>query len=521
MSQNKKINQKNNQRFIFLFFIFLEIVVCIFLAYITIFFLSTALKDLSISLKNFHQSVENSQHKTVIVNLQPVEDDPSLATTTINVLTASSSAVIASSSATVIPVVLPGEQKKPDNIPGVASGTPLDLLDVSLFFGSFVENFSGTVAINSQKTTLYQDETATALYFPPNYSLTSASSEIANKYQAELDKIKVNNFSGPYSERRCLASNCLEIKDKELFYNDQRLTNPIKDEAGELVAISLGSLETKWLVGFTIKKNNGYIGQVFYFNGDKFTPLNLSTEIQSPYFGLFGFGGTDNDFLIIYGAYQGIAYHLQNNQAVDISRFFDIRVMNGGFKAEIIKIGTGLETTWYIFSTTSSQIKLIKLWQNKTPAIVGEAVFSGLFPSSAESVVFKFLVKTNEKRDFLVKVKEGNKDTYSIFSDRGFKNQTPLAYYSLPIAHDGDRSQVVIKKIATSWLELDPASLATTKFSFSADGKTWREISSLDPSQANLSPLRQYFLRVILPRSSDRFSSPFLASVLFNYYCQK
>lgn len=390
-----------------------------------------------------------------------------------------------------------------------------------LYFGTFQDSFVGSGSLDLTRSTIYLDSIATALYFPPNYKFIEASQTVVDRNKDDLEEYQINDFFGPYNEKRCLGNNCLESRDKELFYNGQVLVKPSAGVNGELMAISLGTLSSKWLVGFTYKQGASYVGQVYHFDGQAFTLVAALPVIESTYFGPLGFGGSDGDFLVIYGGSKGIAYHIKNNQAIDISRFFDYRVMFHGFKAEVMKVGTGNETNWYIFSSTRGNSRFIKLWQNKTAEIAGGAVYGSLFASSVDSVVFKFLDKTTIQRDFLAKVKENNQDTYYLFSDLGFKNQESRAFYSLPITHDGNNSQVTIKKIVASTLELDESSRATVKLYFSIDGQNWQDLALINHDQTSLGPLRQYFLRVAFPPLADRFSSPYLASILFDYYCQK
>ncbi|MFA5109411.1 MAG: hypothetical protein WC458_02625 [Patescibacteria group bacterium] len=403
--------------------------------------------------------------------------------------------------------------------PLVEASEPPNILDPSLIFRSFSDNFSSPARLDFAATDLYQDKISTAVFFAPDYDWQTAAAETTLTFKGYIDSFKAGNFNGPYNDRRCLDDNCLEQKDKDLYYNNRLLALPAGIRKNDIAAVSLGSLSDNWLVGFTLKDGAEYRGQVFYFDGQKFTPLVLSSPITSSYFGLFGFGGEKNDFLVIYGAYQGIAYRVRGTEIINVSRFFNIRTMNNGFKAEVMKVAYQDNVNWYIFSSSSHHPFWMKLWQNRTPEIIGAAVFDNFFTGSEDYSAFRPIEIKNDKIVFLAKIKDNNVESYKIFTDRGFKNTAPGTLTFRPISFGG--SPFSIEKISEAGLDLDSGSVAAVKFLFSADDGNWREIVTKDNSVFFAPALKSFRLKVTFAASTDKFYSPFLEAVLFDYYCRK
>jgi hypothetical protein len=410
----------------------------------------------------------------------------------------------------------------------LASLTVSTSSDASLSFGSFQENFVGPANIDSNLTTLYRDNRAIAMFFPPDYSWEAATGELVNLFQNNFASLRFNDFDGPYEDERCFGANCLEQQGADLFYNGQPLARPAALKDSSIAAVSLGALTKNWLVGFTLKDGNDYRGRVFYFDGAKFTPLALPAEISSPSFGLFGFGGEESDFLVIYGAPNAVAYRVRDAFASDISRWFSPRVMGKGFQPEIIRIGRrsgaeqGSDIVWYVYSSTLYRPQLIKLWQNSTADIVGEAVFTNLlFGDSSASAGFKLVSSQSDRIILLADWRESGTDSWRVFTDRGFKNTQAASLITKPIPHDGAASPIIINSIAAARLGLDFGSVQFAQFLFSEDGAAWRQIPAGANAYFITDKIRNYRLQVAFPAFPDRFYSPFLDSVLFDYYARK
>jgi len=396
-----------------------------------------------------------------------------------------------------------------------------NIVNNGLTFGDFYDDFPNSVYIDASKTTLYQDKTATAVFFPPVYDWQDAASSVSAAAGNSFQPDSFNDFNGPYNDRRCLENNCLVQKNKILYYNGNILELPAELKSSDLVALSISALKKTWLVGATLKNGDTYQGLAFYFDGEKFTKIITPAPVTSPYFGLWGFGGEENDFLMIYGAYQGIAYHVYNNNLIDISSFFDIRAMDGGFKAEVIRVAFSYNVNWYVYSGTLNRPWFFKLWQNGGSEIIGEAFFNNIFSGSLSSASFKLLNTDNNQVSLLAQVQNvSGQLADKVFTDRGFDNTGSGILITNPINNNMLDYKIAIQKVFDVNLKLDAASQKSVRFLFSSDAKNWQSIVGLQHSNfvANATP---YYLKIIFPASTDRFYSPYLNSMLFSYYWKK
>jgi len=398
-------------------------------------------------------------------------------------------------------------------------------INSELIFYSFFDSFASSHLIDATTTTLFRDDLAAAVYFPPDYSWQAAPAEIVDKYKNEFEGIYLNDFSKPLAaiDRRCLGRDCLEQKGKKLSYNGKSVVLPKNIKENDIMSVSIGSLRKRWLIGVTLRDGVNYQGRVFYFDGKKITPLlfpDNQEKISSPYIGVFGFGGEESDFLLIYGSYRGIAYRIQEEKTVDISRFFDFRVMAMGFRPEVIKAASGKTIYWYVFSSSLNHPQLIKLWQNQDGEISGEAIYQSIFSDSIDAASFRLLETEATSFNLLARLKQGTSETWQVFSDLGFNNYKPgeMVFNPIPV-----ESEIIIQKIADSQLGSAEAPCLDGKFSFSTDNSNWQELSRGENLNKNFrTPVKDnFFLRVDFPEQADKFYSPFLAEVLFDFYYQK
>lgn len=411
-------------------------------------------------------------------------------------------------------------------------------------FNIFYDSFSGLGRVDSSQTTLYLNGPAAAVMFPPDFSFTPTTGIAGEKLFLE----NFNDFTGPQKAEYCLGQNCLNLDGLKLYYNQRLLTLPSRIKLKDVEAISIDALENTWLVGFTIKySDKKHRAEVYSFDGKKFTPLVFPKMIISDDFGLVGFGGEDNDFLVIYGAYQGTAYRFRDKKAQDISKFFDIRVMKDGFKAEVTKVKNGADTNWYVSSLTNNRPQFIKLWQNGTEDIVGEVIFdlSATEEQTTQNQATRdraidFRLKEIKPKEiiFIAKVKNGSNISLFDFIDRGFKNEIGSYLTFTPISISHEQPLITLKKIKTLKIEVDDPSRDKIKVLFSNDEKTWREVPfgenidfktmAISSSTTDINPdamvpefFNNFQLQIGFSPDSNKFYSPFLEEFLFEYYCAK
>lgn len=395
-------------------------------------------------------------------------------------------------------------------------------------FNIFYDSFSGLGRIDLSQTNLYLNTAAAAVMFSPDYSLEPTADVDGGSLFLE----NINDFSGPYREEFCLGENCLNLDGLELYYNKKIVKLPARIKINDLKTISIGRLQSKWLVGFTIKYGEQYRGEVYYFDGTNFKTLILPKLVMSPDPGVFGFGGEDNDFLVIYGAYQGVAYRYRGANVQDLTKFFDIRVMKDGFKAEVVKIKNGADTNWYVFSKTSNRPQFLKLWQNGTDEIAGEVVFD--LTTAAEQVAqnkatedraISFKLKSIQPMQviFSADIKNGQEVSRYDFIDRGFKNGIEGTLTFLPIFLTDESPLFTLEKIKTSRVDLGAGSQEKVKLFFSSDEKNWRELPFGQNFDFKTGPdfFNNFRLKMVFSPETNKFYSPFLEEFLLEYYCDK
>ena len=384
---------------------------------------------------------------------------------------------------------------------------------------TYLGSFAYTSAnVDPSKTNLRFDSVTNGISFVPNYTWENASPDLISANKNKFDNYQENIFSGPGNDKRCLGNNCLEVRNNKLFYNNNFLALPFGLKSADLQAISLGTVASRWLVGLTIK-DNGYRGEVFYFDGVKFSKLTNFNPVVSKYFGLFGFGGEDNDFLIIYGAYQGQAFRVQGDNITNLDKFFSYRPMSNGFKAEIIKAKNGSTANWYVYSATTNNPKLIKLWQDDSGAIIGAISLASDLKITGESAQFNLVAAQANSLTLLAKIKNNNQESWKVFKDYGFITDQEKVLVTLPVAHDALNSKIIINNIYESQLGVDSQGKSLVKIQFSIDGLNWQDLPLGKDLNFPQAATKDYFLKLNFAPTTNHFYSPFVSNIIFSYTC--
>ena len=144
-----------------------------------------------------------------------------------------------------------------------------------------------------------------------------------------------------------------------------------------------------------------------------------------------------------------------------------------------------------------------------------------IFQKRDESAVFKLSSVGNEAITLSAKLRRNNRDSWFSFVDRGFKIGEAGVLVSVPLAHDGYSSVIDIVMIAVSRVSLDATSAGQAKFFVSADSQKWLGLENKTNYDLNLPTNSHFFLKVAVPASNDKFYSPFISEILFDYYCRK
>ena len=199
------------------------------------------------------------------------------------------------------------------------------------------------------------------------------------------------------------------------------------------MSVSIGALTTKWVTGFVSASGGTYDISVFTFDGSNFSEVTTggAALLDSAYEGVLGFGGNDDNWITIYGAYQGGAYRFRKTgsgyNAEDISKYFGIRVEAGGFEPAIIgpiteRSGSESVENWYVWSLTGNNPTLVKIFGVSGGSIIGAVdLRDEILPGAPISALFKLnsSSKNSIVLDALV-TDENNVREMKRFTDGGF-----------------------------------------------------------------------------------------------------
>jgi len=286
---------------------------------------------------------------------------------------------------------------------------------------SFGDNFSNSFYLNLEDTNMFLDEIITALTFQPRYEFKKIKD-----CQSVNTCLPISDIEIPSIVKACLEGECLEIRGNSLYFKNKKIALPSELSRENILRMSVGKLETKWLLGVVVGESYDEAGLVFEFNGISFSTL-ISRETKyriSPKYNrlgsYIGFGGEDDNFLIVYGGYHGIAYQFKDNNFYNLSQFFGFRVTNPSFIPQVVKTKEGNYSTWYVGSLTASKPKIIKLWQNGSETIKGALDFSDLvFTDNNLREGISYIFLPFEKEKSLHVISDGS---LYVFSDLGFDN---------------------------------------------------------------------------------------------------
>ncbi len=383
--------------------------------------------------------------------------------------------------------------------PSILESSPKEIPQ-ELAVSSFGDLFSGNGYINNAETSMYQDAMVTAFTFPPKFEL------------AELDEKPEAEFLEPLENQKiCLKPDCLSLIGQIVHFNDRSLASPPEISGKKLSHVSIGALTKKWLIAYTVKDNNLFKSWLFTFNGSEFKKIVDGEDglLQSKYDGAFGFGGDDDHWLALYGAYEGrgVEYisNSMGNSVKDISVFFNAKLMKGGFLPGIIK---NPKENWYVVSRSAENPKLIKLFENGGGSIVGALDLTGkILPQETKNNVF--FSKGSKPSVLFMKI-VADERFYEI-KDFGFEAEgvwiiTSSDTYNVP-AHP---AEIRLAKITNINLE---AGKGKAIFYLSNDGKEWFEAKVGELIEFPNKDGRVLLWKAKFSPSGDNQNSPFFDKI--------
>lgn len=391
---------------------------------------------------------------------------------------------------------------------------------------SFGDSFSGLSYINRDQTNMNWDENVTAFTFPPLYSFEKVAEGVNNLLGAS-----------PLSPRDSISSNSinqssvlnLKVINNELYYRGHKLLLPPELQSENILNINVNLIGSRWLVGIVTGKTYDERGWVYFFDGStqNFSPLITATTAEKikPKFersgGEISFGGTEDNFLIVYGGYDGHALYYYQGTLSDVSRFFGLRVSAGGFKPQIVSRDNSRGTVFYICSPTEGQPKLIKFWPKQAGELIGSLDFSPLIFSNSSGILSADCEA--DQTGVLMKIKKGegaqgangaNSGTLETwrFIDNGFDNSRDREVVSadlgqnrgriissalvadLTIACDGikqngapnSRAEIFLANRQDEWKKIKP--YEWVEFSNPTTSLFWRATFKAEPGYPDYSP---------------------------------
>jgi hypothetical protein len=337
-----------------------------------------------------------------------------------------------------------------------------NIIDTS-FVNSFGDSFSSGAFLNKEETNMYLDDISTALTFEPLYDFSRVGSCEGKDCNFKRD-ISILD----YGMEACLrdTNNCLKVINESIYYNGKEIELPEKIRREDLISLSVGALESKFLLGAVLAQDEDEYGLVYSFDGSDFLNIISNTSnynIRSKYQrqgGRIGFGGSDDNYIIFYAGYSAKAFQVIGDEIVDISQMFGLRVTNKGFIPQILQSGSGNDSTWYICSLDKDNPKFIKLWQNNTNYIQGSLdLSSDIYTSSNlyDNFDYCYLSNNEDKKVYLsFRSNNANSNLKSLniwqFKDNGFDNSYDYKVVSADILGKDNyvASNAVIKEIGLS-----------------------------------------------------------------------
>ncbi|MFH0806714.1 MAG: hypothetical protein V1885_03265 [Candidatus Brennerbacteria bacterium] len=235
-----------------------------------------------------------------------------------------------------------------------------------LVSASFSDLFSGVGWLDTGATTMHHDRIATAFLFEPKFELRAAT---------ETDWTSASSL--PHSVE---------------------------------------------LVGRVVKVGDVYKGLVSRADG---TPIftEANTPFVSKYSGTFSFGGTSEDWLAVYGAYEGQAVRVRGGNVQNVSHLFGARAMDGGFRPGVLR--DAAHRSWYVWDTEGERVRFLKLFEDNERNIVGITDLGERFVERAGDEVRKMEIRVGagDGRDrILIRFAfAGNGIAYYEFFDNGFE----------------------------------------------------------------------------------------------------
>lgn len=369
--------------------------------------------------------------------------------------------------------------------------------DPTLIKSSFTDLFSGTGWIVTEKTTLVHDMSATGFSFAPDIMWEKTNETVSGVIP---------------SSSLCIKNECLVVRDHNIFLNGVAIHLPEEiSKTGR--TLSVGVIGDRFLVFGVVPEGSIYKTYGYFFQDKNFSSLCGSDYVfSSSYRGDVGAGGAPENFLVVYGGYEGKGIQVLGGVCNDISGYLGIRVMSGGFSPKIIKT----QNSWYLWSATPGVPRLLKLiTDTTTQKISGTFDFAPLlFPSGIQSVFFSEEGTSKEPIQLrgLVVLPNNSLEVWR-FIDRGFHFQETATIVSKNI-NTNPTMKVREARIVSALLSPGDTN---AEFYLSNDGDEWARVAVGTPISFLNRSGNVLFWKVVFRAHDPRKIPPFLGQINIEY----
>ena len=243
-------------------------------------------------------------------------------------------------------------------------------------------------------------------------------------------KLKINTFNADPIKLQlsCIQSQCLITDGNNLLKFDVKTLELKTIKINEQSILSIDKINDLWLIGSVKKNGEKYKGIIYKLSFNSQNPIidNNFPFFYSKYSGriYFGYNSERNEILAVYAAYEGQAIKFSISDSlskVNFSKFFPIRVMDGGVIPEIFY----QDKTWWVSSLQkSSTPKFLRILNGVgtdfTPILLKNILSFQLVPGFKEHQIYG--ISFNGSSSYVYR-----------FIDQGFQKKDKVVWQSLKI----------------------------------------------------------------------------------------
>ncbi len=374
------------------------------------------------------------------------------------------------------------------------AGAPEDVVPTT-----FTDLFSGYARLDEASTTAYLDMSETAVMLRPKFV-----------WEPEPSSTAPANQAAGGSHVTCIGSACLRTDASHLVLNGQEITFPPSVTPAEVTSITAQVVGDRWVVGFVEKMSSQYEGSLYGFDGNRFTLIasGAAYHFYSSAPAEFGIGGDGDAWIALYGSVVGSADLFKGDGShEDISQFFDMRAMAGGFTPAVVRQGDA----WYVTNASFGTSRLIKLFENGAGSIEGAVDLTPLVLPGNQNRTVTAVPAGGSELSVTVRSEDGTVGVYR-FTDEGFDTSRPVDVVSTNINnyHAEVRGATI--------RELDSTTGGgSIEFSVSNDGVAWKAAHVGETVVFDNPHGTQFFWRARMTPGTTTQRSPVIDRILLEY----